>query len=129
MPSIEYDKPNPFSILRIPTDATNAAIVAKAEELYVTAETDEQRQLYRWAKEQLLTDKDTRLLYELFEIPDTQYENDALESFARTHKKLPITFETQLERSVSSHLQHVDVSSLIQALLQELLNSSENRYY
>lgn len=129
MPSIEHDKTNPFSILRIPTDATNAEIVAKAEELYVTAETDEQRQLYRWAKEQLLTDKDTRLLYELFEIPDTQYENDALESFARTHKKLPITFDIQLEKSVSSHLQDVDVPSLLQILLQGLLDTSANRHY
>ena len=114
---ISEDKPNPFQILGLPADATKADIVARGQELYDTAETDEQRQLYRWAKEQLLTNPRTRLAYELFELPDTQYENLEWENFIRTHKRRPVRPET-----VSSPgIEDFDVGALLQLLLQDML--------
>jgi hypothetical protein len=114
---ISEDKPNPFQVLGLSTDATKAKIVARGQELYDTAETDEQRQLYRWAKEQLLINPRTRLEYELFEPPDTQYENLEWENFIRTHKRSPVRPETVLSPSIEDF----DVGTLLQLLLQDML--------
>ncbi len=87
---IDADKPNPFQVLKLPTHATKKEIVERGRELHDTAETEEQRQLYSWAKEQLLSKPLIRLEYELFEVPETQYEDTELDNFVRKHKRLSI---------------------------------------
>ena len=88
---IDADKPNPFQVLKLPTNVTKKEIVERGRELYDTAETEEQRQLYSWAKEQLLSKPLVRLEYELFEAPETQYEDTERNNFVRKYKRLPIS--------------------------------------
>src|SRR5439155_1678286 len=58
---IEHDKPNPFVVLGLPTDASEAEIAERAQELSDLAPTDEARRLHRWAREQVITRPRTRL--------------------------------------------------------------------
>src|SRR5258708_6500859 len=115
---IEVDKPNPFQVLRLPISATNKEIVDRGQELYDTAETDEERQLYRWAKEQLLTNPHTRLEYTLFELPDTQYEDPEWEDFVRRYKKNPIQLDSLNEGISINGLEVFDIAALLELLLQ-----------
>lgn len=115
---IEVDKPNPFQVLRLPISATNKEIVDRGQELYDTAETDEERQLYRWAKEQLLTNPRTRLEYALFELPDTQYEDSEWEDFVRRYKKNPIQLDSLDERTSVNGLEAFNMAALLELLLQ-----------
>jgi hypothetical protein len=122
---IEVDKPNPFQVLRLPINATKKEIVERGQELYDTAETDEERQLYRWAKEQLLTNMRTRLEYALFELPDTQYENPEWENFIRKYKKNPVPPDALMEEGTSSILAAFDVPALLHLLLQDIFTVPE----
>jgi len=83
------DKPNPFQVLRLPTSATTKAITERGDEQYIIAEPDDQL-LYRWAVEELITHPLTRLLHELYEAPDTDYEDQDWENFLRKYKRNPI---------------------------------------
>ena len=66
---IESNKPNPFQVLGLPTNATMKQVVERGQEVDEDAKTEEERQLCRWAVEQLRTNPHTRLEYELFELP------------------------------------------------------------
>jgi hypothetical protein len=122
---IEVDKPNPFQVLRLPINATNKEIVERGQELYDTAETDEERQLYRWAKEQLLTNMRTRLEYALFELPDTQYENPEWETFIRKYQKNPVPPNALMEEAPPNFLAAFDVPALLQMLLEDIFTVPE----
>src|SRR5438876_5168255 len=110
---IAMDKPNPFLVLGLPTDATRADIVARGQELYDTAETDKDALLFRWATEQLITNPRTRLEYELFELPDTQYEDDAWERFVRAHSKKPIELAKLLNDTTPPSVADMDMTALL----------------
>ena len=118
---IETDKPNPFHVLRLSIHATKKEIVERGQELYDTAETEEQRQLYRWAKEQLLTNVHTRLVYALFEMPDTQYDNPEWEQFIRLYRKNPVRLETLVKSIPAITEEDFDISAMIQQILQGFL--------
>ncbi|GHO65071.1 hypothetical protein KSC_039630 [Ktedonobacter sp. SOSP1-52] len=112
---------NPFHILRLPTTATNREIVERSQEFYDLAETDEQREYYRWAKEQLLTNPVLRLKYELFEMPDTQYEDEEWGDFVRKYKRHPVRRDALLKELPPLNAQDFDIAALLHMLLQDLL--------
>lgn len=119
---IETEKPNPFQLLELPTDATKEEIVERGQELCELAETDEQRLLYRWAMEKLITHPSTRLEYELFEIPSTEYEDPEWNRFARTHRKNPVNLTALAKETKHPQLSDFDMAALIGLLLDGLLN-------
>ena len=53
---IDSDKPNPFQVFGLPIDASDDDISERLRERYDTIDTvtDEQRQLYAWARRELL---------------------------------------------------------------------------
>jgi curved DNA-binding protein CbpA len=122
---IDSHKPNPFQVLGLSTSATNKEIVERGRERYDTAETDEQRQLYRWAKEQLLSNPQTRLLYELFEAPGTRYEHPALENFLRKYRKNPVSAESLTRDASPISIKDFNIDELIKLLLQDMLMVSQ----
>jgi hypothetical protein len=115
------DKPNPFSVLELPTDATRADIVARSDELHNTAETKEDSLLFRWAKEQLITNPQVRLEYEFFELPGTEYEDPAWDNFRRTHKKKPVDLNALREESPPPGLDAIDLAALLHMFAETLL--------
>jgi len=118
---IVTDKPNPFVVLALSADATRAEIVARGQELYDTAETKEQGLLYRWAMEQLITNSRTRLGYELFELPATQYEDPAWESFVRVHKRKPVDLATLAQGIPPPSVDDIDMAAVMRLLLDSML--------
>ena len=122
---IATDKPNPFQVLGLPADATKADIVACGEELCDLAETEDLRLLYRWAMDQLLTNPRTRLQYELFEIPNAQYEDQAWKDFARKYGRKPVDLTALVKEASPARLEHFDLSALIQLVLDGLLTIPE----
>jgi hypothetical protein len=122
---IAEDKPNPFQVLGLPTNASKKDIVDRGEELYVTAETEEQRLLYRWAKEQLLTNQHIRLLYELFELPDTRYEDLEWEEFVRKYRRNSLHLDALVKDAPPIGLEDFDITALIRLLLQGMFTVPE----
>lgn len=120
---IVTDKPNPFFVLALPVDASRADIVARGQELVDTAETKEAGYLYRWAMEQLITNPQTRLEYEVFEVPDTQYEDGTWESFARAHRKKPVDMTALTTQPPQA--EDINLAALMRLFLEELLTLSE----
>lgn len=118
---IATDKPNPFALLGLPIDATRADIVARADELYDTTGSKEEGLLFRWAKEQLITNSQARLEYELFEFPDTEYEDTAWENFVRIHRKKPVDSDTLLNEATAPGLDAIDIPGLLRLFLNSLL--------
>lgn len=119
----ESDKPNPFEVLGLPVDANDAAIVARGGDLLQTSASDEQRQLYRWAIDELTTRASTRLRYELYEPPDTQYEaeREGWSVFARKHKINPIKRPRLDKETPELNLEDFDLEALLEMLLEGLL--------
>lgn len=118
---ITIEKPNPFKVLKLPTDATNKDIVARGQELCELAETDKQRLLYRDAIQELITHPLTRLEYELFEIPCARYEDSEWERFSREHRRNPIDLSALASEGPPPSLQDFDLEALINLLLDGLL--------
>jgi hypothetical protein len=122
---IVMDKPNPFFVLALSTDATKAEIVARGQELYETAETKEQGLLYRWAMEQLITKPRTRLEYELFELPSTQYEDSEWESFIRMHRRKPIDLVALAQDIPAPGIDDINMGAVMQLFLDSMLTVTE----
>ena len=116
---ITNDKPNPFQVLRLPADATRKEIVVRGQEL-CTEEADKQ-ELYTWAMEQLITKPRTRLEYELFEIPDTRYEDRAWEDFVETYQRNPVRLAVLIKEVTPAHLGDVNLVGLLQLFFDGLL--------
>jgi hypothetical protein len=115
------DKPNPFQVLQLSADATNAEIVERGKDLNDGAVTKEEAQLYRWAMEQLITHPMTRLAYELLEMPGAQYGDDDWERFAKLNKKAPIDLAAMARASATPGLADFNLAALIELLLDGLL--------
>lgn len=122
---IQDDKPNPFQVLGLPTNATNEEIVYRGEELNVLAGTEEQRLLYRWAIEQLLTKPLTRLEHELLEVPGASYEDREWEVFQRAHRRNPVDLAALTREAPPPSLEDFDFAALIRLLLSEQLRAPE----
>lgn len=122
---VEIDKPNPFLVLRLATDATKRKIIERTQELYDTAETETEQQLYSWAKEQLITNPHTRLAHELFEYPDTQYADSLLEQFAKKYKNAQIHLDKLIKEAPPISLENVDMAAVFRQFLQFLLDIPE----
>ncbi|MCD6486970.1 MAG: hypothetical protein J7K35_06570 [Syntrophobacterales bacterium] len=118
---ISNDKPNPFQVLALPTNATNQDIVERGQELCDLAESDEQRLLYRWAIEQLITKSITRLEYELYEIPDTKYENSEWEHFTRFNKRNPVKIAALAKEIPPPSVDDFNMPEVVMLLLDALL--------
>jgi hypothetical protein len=118
---ISNEKSNPFQVLGLPTNATNEDIVARGQEFCDLAETDEKRQLYRWAVEELITKSVTRLEYELFEIPGARYENPEWDRFVKRNKKNPIDLNALIKETLDPGLEDFNMAALIKLLLEGLL--------
>lgn len=118
---ISTEKSNPFRILKLPTDATNKDIVAQGTELSDLSETDDQRLLYRSAIEELITHNLARLEYELFEIPDTRYDDLEWERFVRLHRRNPINLSAFADEVPPPGLKDFDFEALINLLLDSML--------
>jgi hypothetical protein len=119
------DRPNPFQVLGLPTNATKAEIVARANELIELAETNEQRLEYRWASEQLITRADTRLGYELFEMPGAVYEDLDWERFARKFGRRPVDVAALASDGIPLTLQQFNLEALARLFLDGVLRVSE----
>ena len=116
---IEHDKPNPFRALELPTDAANEDVVARGQERIDLAESDEQRLLYRWAMEQLITHPDTRLAYELFEVPEARYQDrEDWERFARRHRRCPVDAAALSDTAEPVRLDDFDLAALVRLCLE-----------
>lgn len=119
---IEVNKPNPFKVLELPRQASNEDIVCRGRELSELATSDEQRLLYRWAVEQLITNPLTRLEHELFEVPGAQYEDPEWDHFLRRHQRNPVNLTALAQKSPPPTLTDFNLALLIQWFLDELLN-------
>lgn len=122
---ISTDKPNPFAVLGLSTTASQEEIVTRGQELCDLAENDEQRLLYRWAMEQLITHPNTRLGYELFEPPDAQYEDREWEKFARDFRRNPIDLSTLTRDVAPPKVADFDLPGIASLLLDDLLEFSD----
>ena len=116
------DKLNPFQVLDLPIDATNAEIVERVNELMETAEDDAQRQLYRAAgQEQLLQHPLTRVAYEMFEVPGARYHDPEWDRFVRSHQKNPVKLADLAKECPPPRLGDFDFAALIELALKGLL--------
>jgi len=122
---IVSDKPNPFKVLGLGTDVSNADIVKKLELLSDLAPTDEEILLYRWAVEQLITCPLTRLQYELFEVPHARYEDPEWEKFARVHRRNPVSMDALVKDVPDPGIEDFDMANLIGLFLDGLLEIPE----
>lgn len=118
---IAADKPNPFRVLALATDATTEDIVARGQELSHLAESDEERVLCRWAMEQLITHPMTRLEWELFEVPGAQYRDEAWERFVRTHRRSPVDLAALGREAPPPRLEDFDLAALARLLAESLI--------
>jgi len=118
---IADDKPNPFHVLGLPTNATQADIAARAEELSDLAPTDEARLLYRWAREQIITHPRTRLEYEIFEVPGAQYDDDGWERFSNKYRRNPVDVRGLAAAGGDLDVSDFDLVALMSVLLDGLL--------
>src|SRR4051794_20543105 len=110
---IAHDKPNPFQVLGLPTDASEAAIAERAEELSDLAPTDEARRLHRWARERVITHPGTRLEYEIFEVPGTRYEDRDWEQFVKRHRRNPVDLQALAAAATTPQMTDFDLAELI----------------
>lgn len=122
---ISTDKPNPFSVLMLPTSATQAEIISRAEELHLLAETDEETLLIRWAAEQLRTNQRTRLEYALFELPETHYADESWEAFTRQYKLRGAILPTQIQDAPEPEAADLDPAALVELHLEQILVRNE----
>jgi hypothetical protein len=107
------NKPNPFKVLHLPTDSSNTDIVERGQELSDLAETEEKRMLCRWAMERLLTNPSERLMFEIFEIPGTRYEDDNWERFRRRYRRNPIDLTAIVREFPPPGVKDIDMKELI----------------
>ncbi len=120
---IANDKPNPFQVLGLPTDASNDDIVSRSQELSDLAASEEERLLVRWAVEQLITHPFTRLEYELFEIPGARYEDEEWEELVRKNRRNPVDLEALRGDASPPRLEDFDLAALLALLLDALLEA------
>jgi len=81
-------RPNPFHVLGLPVDTSNEEIVQRAEELTQTARNDEERDLYVWARGELITHPRTRQRHESTEPRHTDYQRERRwEDFEREYRR------------------------------------------
>lgn len=124
---VEFDKPNPFEVLGLPVNASDAAIVARGRALLQTSASDEQQQLYRWAIDELTTRASTRLRYELYELPNTKYEaeREQWSAFVRKHKINPVRRPRLAKETPELSLEDFNLEALLESLLDGFLAVSE----
>lgn len=117
---IATDKPNPFSVLGLPIGADDEQIVRRGERLADRGPDEMQRQLVAWAVETLLTHPRTRALYELFEMPDTDYEDDERwRQFVKRHSRNPVRIDDAAQ-SPAVAVAAFDLVALLDALIDDL---------
>jgi hypothetical protein len=76
-------------VLGLPKDTPNNEVAARAEVLLGTARSDTERDLYAWARAELITNPETRARYEDLEPWDTDYERERRwEDFVRKHRRI-----------------------------------------
>jgi hypothetical protein len=122
---IAYDKPNPFEVMGLPTSASERDIADRVQELYDLAETDEKRQLYRWAREAIITHPLTRLKYEVFEVPGAEYQHAQWERFEGRYGRNPIDLRALVASAGPPAVADFDLPALIEILLDGLLDVPE----
>lgn len=82
-------RPNPFHVLGLPVDASDAEIVERGQEGTELAGTEEERKLYDWAMRELIGHPDTRRRHAVTEAPDTDYRDERWKDFARLNGRNP----------------------------------------
>lgn len=118
------EESNPFRILMLPTNATREEIASRAEDLLLIAQDEEHEQQIRQASEQLKTNPRLRLEYELFELPETRYEDEAWETFARLHRRKPGDATDLTSDAPTPGFEDLDVVALTRLLLEDLVSPS-----
>lgn len=116
------ERHNPFHILGLPIDASDEAIVRRGQSLINTAQSDEQRQLYRWAIDELTLHPLTRLEHALYEFPETAYRDTQWEAFIKKHKRQPAKPDTSVPSAAPLTLADVDMAALLDEVLAALLD-------
>ncbi len=82
-------RPNPFHVLGLPHDTPNSEVAKRAEELLETARSDTERDLYTWARSELITNPRTRARHEELEPWHTDYARERRwEDFVRRHRRI-----------------------------------------
>lgn len=118
---ISIEKPNPFKVLKLPTDATSKSINEKHKELVVLAESEELKIQYDNARSELTKRLETRLQFELFEIPSTKYENVEWERFVRSFKRNPVNFKPLAKNALPPHINDLNLEAIIALLFDSML--------
>lgn len=119
------DKPNPFTILELPTTASHSEIVARQHDKVITAQNDADKQRANWAADQLMANARQRLGWELFEVPDTQYEDLDWEDFAKKHGRNPIDIGLLTRDVAHPRLANFDLPALLRLTLLALMEAPE----
>jgi hypothetical protein len=114
-------KPNPFHVLGLPIDASEADIVARGEELCQVADEAELPAI-REAVTDLITHPAARRLHELLEVPGAQYRDDEWAIFAKSHKKPPVDLDTLANAARPLTAANFDLSAIVALVLDGMLS-------
>jgi hypothetical protein len=118
---IPIEKPNPFKVLELPTDVVNKTIVEKGRELTELAESEEVNLQYRSAIEELITHPMTRLEFELFEIPETKYEDPEWERFVRSFRRNPVNLNSLAKEVSPPGINDFNMEAIISIFLDSMI--------
>lgn len=78
---------NPFQIIALPIDADDMTIVQRGQEMLESARSEEERQLYQWAIDELTVQPEVRCLFHaLNEMPQAEYQDTALDTLLAQSK-------------------------------------------
>lgn len=118
---IEAEKPNPFYVLKLPTNATQAEMVSQTENLALSGAGEER--LIHWAAEQLRTNLRTRLEYELFELPGTCYADEGWETFVSQYRprRREAALPAQVQEMSTPGLNALNLAALAELFLENVL--------
>jgi hypothetical protein len=114
-------KRNPFHELGLPVDASPADVVRQGRERVELAATEEEAQNARWAMQELNRHPHHRARYELLEMPDTDYGDDAWERFARRNRKNPVDLDALVGDTRRLRSADFDLHAVLGLLLDDLL--------
>lgn len=112
---------NPFHELGLAVSATPGEIVRQGEERVELAESDEAARAARRAVTELNTHPRDRARYELLEVPDTDYSDEAWERFARRNRRNPVDLDALAGSAQPLRVTDFDLRAVVGLLLDDLL--------
>jgi hypothetical protein len=117
----ESSKPNPYHVLRLAPGASSEEIVARAEELFALAQSETDRSLCKWARQELLRDPSARRRYGLLEVPGAAYRDEEWARFGRMFRRNPADIGTLADQAGPPSTTDFDLVAILGQLLDCLL--------